>query len=1504
MKNSRVHAPSAHVRRPLLVGAFLAGLLVATGTARATDTDADGIDHTVDNCPTTFNPLQDDCNADGQGDACDADLNQNDTDFDGVCQNVDKCLTVPNVDNRDVDNNGVGDMCEPLWANRDDDADGVKNGTDPCPLEAVATCAMQAITVPWVPANPAIAHPTYTGAAHTVKGIARYLPTTGTNSFMWNFGDGTAATAWTDMVDATHLVVTTYGTRTAYNLGVAHAYSGAVGQTFIATLSVRNSANLTDVKTAVYRVQIKDSQALPAAAPYNLDTAKMDVRIDMAVDQGLWYLHTTMNRATYAEGSPGYVQPYGFWSSGTLSVALAGNCTAVDAFEIHGSKPNKDFATDPYVEDAQRSLNYILANTSTAAISVQLAGNPDYNRNGLGVLPGTNNDTYLNGICGVAFASSGTPTRQALVGNSSYSVRGRTYKALAQDMAEWFAFGQSDTNAGSNRGGWLYTANSNGADGSTNQWPLLAIAAAEDNMAIKTPTFVRSEAPFFMSFSRYTAADNNNGGWGYTTNSNYVNPAKTAAGMLYNYFEGNSTSHPEVKAALGWLYRNWNMNDQDWNNGIGNSYAMYGIMKAMRKPQPNILRVTEYNYTTGQQTANSFDWFYTPPGQTQVGLATDLVRRQAANGSWSDVNGNGSSKRTGEFATGWDVLILSKGVTTIPPVASIGNCGFTWNPSQSVTMDGSPSTHPDLNRQIVKWEWDFNYTGGVFDVEATGAFGLKPAGYAATGTYPVALRVSDDNPVALGGPQSSIISCNIIIQPPNNCPHPSAGGPYLASRNVAFNLDATASFDPDPVDALSYSWDTNNDGVFGDKVGAQPSVTFANYGTYTIAVKVTDAGANGLTSPCAKIAYSTVEVGNHAPVANPAGPYISAPGALVLNGTGSSDPDGDTFTYGWDLDNNGTFTDSALAQPTFTIPAAAANGTIYTICLKVTDSFGLASTAKCASITVRRINIAPSCGAAQPALVAQCTTLGVTVTLDGSAAIDADGDPLTYAWTTNCPNAIIATPAQAQTTLRFASALTPGCSATLAVSDGAATTQCVRLVNIVDDVLPTFATTPANKTVECNAAAAATINTWLASATATDACTTPVMSNNYVAVAGGCGGATGTANVTWTATDVAGNFRQTSAVLSIVDTAAPSVSCPAPRTVECTAPQSSVPLVASATDACFGALVPNGPSNGTYPVGTTPVTFTSTDSCNNTSSCNSTVTVTDTTAPTITCPQSQTLECNATRSATGVAVAGATATDLCSNATVTGNAIASGIYPLGLTTVTQTAADGTNNRATCQSTVNVVDTTAPTLSCPADVVLECNADGQRLAVDTGHATATDLCTSATVTDPAISAWAVGTNPATHSAVDEAGNTITCTNLVTVRDTTAPTAVCPADVVAECNALGQATGVSAGVTTATDVCSTPTVTDPALASYPLGATTVNHVVVDAAGNDASCSNTVTVRDTTSPTVSCPADQTIECNAPDGATGVDVADAASTTCAATPRSPTTRRRPAATRSARRR
>ena len=1049
-------------------------------------------------------------------------------------------------------------------------------------------------------------------------------------------------------------------------------------------------------------------------------------------------------------------------------------------------------------------------------------------------------------------------------------------------MAEWFAYGQADS--GTYRGGWQYSANSNTADGSTNQWPLLAIAAAEDNNAIKTPVFVRTEAPYFMNYSRHATKDNRNGGWGYQgPNDVYVNHAKTAAGMLYNYFEGNSTSHPDVQAALGYLYRYWSSNNYDgggaWNVGLGNSYAMYGIMKAMRKPQPNILRVVEYNYNTSQQTANSFDWYYTPPGQTQEGLATNLVRRQAAAGNWSDTIGNNA--QSGAFATGWDILILSKGVTTIPPQAQICDCTLTWDNNQNIVLDGSCSTHPDLNRSIVSWEWDFDYQNNTFTTDYSGQTGVKVGGYQTYGAHPVALKVTDDNPIALGGPQTSLATCSITTKPPNNCPHPDAGPAYLAFHDVAFQLDASGSSDPDGDD-LSYAWDLDNDGQFDDAVGVSPTVTFSQIGTFTIAVQVTDVrNDGGATQPCSRVDYSTVEIGNHAPVSNPGGPYVVTPGqTIVLSGGGSSDPDGDIITFGWDLNNDGTFTDSTNVAPTFTAPANAAAGTVYSVCLKVADPFQRTDT-KCTTVTVQKLNTPPTCSLPQPAIVAECTGAGVTVTLDGSTSADADGDPLSFQWSSTCGNAAIVNPNQAMTTLTLLSggACQTGCAATLVVSDGKAQTTCSRNIEIVDHTDPSFTMAPQSTTIQCDANTLAAVNAWLGGAASADTCTTSDVANDYVGVAGGCGGATGSAHVTWTSTDACGNDVQTAADLSIVDTAAPTVACPAPVTLECAGRQTEVNLTATADDACFGARPVNGPFTGLYPVGTSTVTFSSGDACGNTGACDTTVTITDSTAPSIACPAAETIECDAQGAATNVAVGAATATDACGDATVTTPAAAS--YPLGTSTVTQTATDAYGNQASCDSTITVVDTTRPALACPADLTLECNTLGGAAAVDTGHATATDVCSGVTVTDPAIGTWPLGTNAATHTAIDAAGNGTSCNNLVTVVDTTDPTIACPANETIECNAHHAATGVDVAAATSTDVCGATTVDAPAAdQTFPLGTSTVTQSATDGNGNDATCSSTVTIVDTTDPTIACPADVVVECTAHGQALAVDAGHATAT------------------------
>jgi len=74
---------------------------------------------------------------------------------------------------------------------------------------------------------------------------------------------------------------------------------------------------------------------------------------------------------------------------------------------------------------------------------------------------------------------------------------------------------------------------------------------------------------------------------------------------------------------------------------------------------------------------------------------------------------------------------------------------------------------------------------------------------------------------------------------------------------------------------------------------------------------------------------------NHAPAANPGGPYRSED-VVGFDGTASYDPDGDALTYAWDLGDGSTATG---AQPTHTY---AADGT-YTVTLTVTDARGAAS---------------------------------------------------------------------------------------------------------------------------------------------------------------------------------------------------------------------------------------------------------------------------------------------------------------------------------------------------------------------------------------------------------------------------------------------------------------------------------------------------------------------------------------------------------------------------------
>ena len=96
--------------------------------------------------------------------------------------------------------------------------------------------------------------------------------------------------------------------------------------------------------------------------------------------------------------------------------------------------------------------------------------------------------------------------------------------------------------------------------------------------------------------------------------------------------------------------------------------------------------------------------------------------------------------------------------------------------------------------------------------------------------------------------------------------------------------------------------------------------------------------------------------------------------------------------------------------------------------------------------------------------------------------------------------------------------------------------------------------------------------------------------------------------------------------IAIDDTLDPSVTCPAPVRVECTAnngiektdPQLAAFLAgASASDVCDASVTPVDDAPAFIPLGDTPVTFSATDDSLNTGSCSTKITVEDTVPPTI-----------------------------------------------------------------------------------------------------------------------------------------------------------------------------------------------------------------------------------------------------------------------------------------------
>ena len=245
-----------------------------------------------------------------------------------------------------------------------------------------------------------------------------------------------------------------------------------------------------------------------------------------------------------------------------------------------------------------------------------------------------------------------------------------------------------------------------------------------------------------------------------------------------------------------------------------------------------------------------------------------------------------------------------------------------------------------------------------------------------------------------------------------------------------------------------------------------------------------------------------------------------------------------------------------------------------------------------------------------------------------------------------------------------------------------------------------------------------------------------------------------------------------------------------PVTLEATGPTGAVATYTASATSFTGASLSatcSPPSGSTFPIGVTTVTCTATDSFGSTGSASSTVTVVDTTPPTLTLPATITAE--AASPAGAVVTYSASATDLVDGSvSVTCSPASGSTFQLHTTVVSCSATDAHGNTATGSFHVTVVDTTPPTLTVPAPLIVE--ATGPSGAIVTFAVTATDLVDpnpTIVCSSQSGSTYPLGSTIVQCSATDFSGNRASASFSVTIVDTTPPALSLPAEITAEATA---------------------------------------------------------------------------------------------------------------------
>ena len=307
----------------------------------------------------------------------------------------------------------------------------------------------------------------------------------------------------------------------------------------------------------------------------------------------------------------------------------------------------------------------------------------------------------------------------------------------------------------------------------------------------------------------------------------------------------------------------------------------------------------------------------------------------------------------------------------------------------TVTLDGTKSRDEDGDPLTYRWELESRPDGSAAELQ--GADTVKPTFVPdLDGEYVISLSVNDSKA------DSKAIRVTITADHDNSSPVADAGPDQSVKTGATVTLDGSASSDADG-DLLSHQWSfvTRPEGSMAELEAsdtAKPRFVPDVDGVYEIALVVND----GLVDSASATITVTASTPNSAPVSHAGNDQNVTEGATVtLNGSGSSDADGDPLSYQWSFvsrpdGSTATLASADTVAPTFVADVA---GT-FVIELIVNDG-QTDSEPTSVSVTAEQANVPPVADAGRD----QNVIAGTTVSLDGSASSDADGDSLTYQWT-------------------------------------------------------------------------------------------------------------------------------------------------------------------------------------------------------------------------------------------------------------------------------------------------------------------------------------------------------------------------------------------------------------------------------------------------------------------------------------------------------------------------